>query len=132
MLTTIATLIHVPSVTRNFVAVPIAWIVVGLNVLAIANIPRAVYKDQPGYAFISSGCTIAALTFLFGTALFPNLVVSSTDPHFNLTIYNACSSQKTLGIMRNIAFMGLPFVLSYTVAIYWVFRGKVKIGQFSY
>ena len=34
--------------------------------------------------------------------------------------------------MRNIAFMGLPFVLAYTAAIFWVFRGKVKLGKFSY
>jgi cytochrome d ubiquinol oxidase subunit II len=31
-----------------------------------------------------------------------------------------------------IAFIGLPFVLSYTITIYWVFRGKVRVGRFSY
>jgi cytochrome bd-type quinol oxidase subunit 2 len=72
------------------------------------------------------------LTFLFGAALFPNLIVSSTDPAYSLTIYNAASSLKTLGIMRNIAFAGMPFVLTYTVIIYWVFRGKVDLGKFSY
>jgi cytochrome bd-type quinol oxidase subunit 2 len=29
-------------------------------------------------------------------------------------------------------FLGLPFVLSYTVVVYWVFRGKVRLGKFSY
>jgi cytochrome bd ubiquinol oxidase subunit II len=38
----------------------------------------------------------------------------------------------TLGLMRWIAFLGMPFVLTYTVVIYWVFRGKVKMGKFSY
>jgi cytochrome d ubiquinol oxidase subunit II len=33
---------------------------------------------------------------------------------------------------RLIAFIGLPFVLSYTITIYWVFRGKVRVGRFSY
>lgn len=133
MLTTIATLAGVPNALKNFSDFPGVWGLVGLNVLAIANIPRAIYKGMPAYAFLSSACTIAALVFLFGFALFPNLVASSIDPdQFSLTVYSAASSQKTLAIMRTIAFLGLPFVLSYTVAIYWVFRGKVRVGKFSY
>ena len=34
--------------------------------------------------------------------------------------------------MRLIAILGIPFVLAYTAAIYWVFRGKVKSGTRSY
>jgi cytochrome d ubiquinol oxidase subunit II len=130
--TTMATLVQLPSAVKNFREIPWAWIVVVLNVLAIANIPRAIYLGKPFYAFLSSSATIAALTFLFGFSLFPNMIVSSLDPAWNLTIYNAASSQKTLGIMRWIALIGMPFVLSYTIAIYWIFRGKTKIGKFSY
>ena len=54
------------------------------------------------------------------------------DPAWSLTIYSAASSQKTLGIMALIALVGMPFVLTYTVIIYWVFRGKVELGKFSY
>lgn len=129
---TMAALVMLPGAITNFREIPWAWVVVVLNVLAIANIPRAIYLGKPGYAFISSGATIAALTFLFGFALFPNLIVSSLDPAWNLTIYNAASSQKTLGIMRWFAIIGMPFVLSYTVAIYWIFRGKTRLGKFSY
>lgn len=132
ILTTIFTLVAIPSVTRNFIGHPWGWVVVVLNVLAIANIPRAVYRNKPVYAFASSCCTIAALTFLFGVALFPNLIVSSLNPAWNVTIYNAASSEKTLEIMRTIAFLGMPFVLAYTAIIYRIFRGKVTIGKFSY
>jgi cytochrome d ubiquinol oxidase subunit II len=75
---------------------------------------------------------IAAKVFLFGIAIFPNLIVSSIDPAYNLTIYNAASSQKTLQIMLLMAVLGMPFVLAYSASIYWIFRGKVNIGQFSY
>jgi cytochrome d ubiquinol oxidase subunit II len=132
MLTTIVTLVWIPSATANFIKWPLAWVVVLLNVLAIANIPRAIHLNRPGYAFISSTCTFAALTFLFGIAMYPNLLVSSDDPSYNLNIYNAASSQQTLGIMLIIAMMGLPFVLSYTAIIYWIFRGKVRAGKFDY
>ena len=132
MLTTIVTLVRYPAATRNFEQAPWIWIVVLLNVLAIANIPRAIHQNKPLYAFLSSSATIAALIFLFGVALFPNMVVSTLNPAWNLTIYNSAASAKTLGIMRWIAFCGMPFVLAYTVTIYWIFRGKVEIGKFSY
>jgi len=132
MLTSIVTLVWIPSATVNFIKYPWAWVVVLLNILAIANIPRAIHLNRPGYAFISSICTLAALTFLFGIAMYPNLLVSSDDPSYNLNIYNAASSQQTLGIMLVIAMMGLPFVLSYTVIVYWIFRGKVKMGSLDY
>lgn len=132
LFTTLATLVLFPVVTRNFATLPWAWIGVALNVLAIANVPRAIYLGKPVHAFLSSTYAIVALTFLFGLALFPNLIASSLDPAHNLTIYNAASSEKTLRIMRTIAFIGLPFVLTYTAIIYWVFRGKVELGKFSY
>ena len=132
MLTTMYTLVEVPQATQNFRQIPWAWIVVVLNVLAIANIPRAIYLAQPFYAFLSSVATIAAFVFLLGMAIFPNLVPSSIDPAYSIDIYNAASSQKTLGIMATIAAIGMPIVLTYTGIVYWTFRGKVKLGEFSY
>ena len=132
MLTTIATLGMIPRSLHNFAHMPWAWAVVIINVLAVANIPRSVYNNRPAHAFMSSSVAIAALVFLFGVSLFPELVVSNLNPTWSLTIYNASSSEKTLRIMQIIAFAGLPFVLSYTAAIYWIFRGKVSLGKFSY
>ena len=132
MLATIFTLAIIPDAVRNFREHPWAWTVVVLMVLAFANIPRAIFLERPLYAFLSSSLTIIALVFLFSFSLFPNLVVSSISPAFSLTIYNASSSQKTLKIMAIIALIGMPFVLSYTTAIYWAFRGKVRITDHSY
>jgi len=130
--TTIFTLVAMPLATHNFRDHPWVWIVVVLNVLAIANIPRAIHLQRAGYAFASSCATIAALTFLFGVALFPHLIYSSLNPDWSLTVYNAASSHKTLAIMATIAALGMPFVLAYTSVVYWVFRGKVQLGKFSY
>jgi len=132
MLVTVVTLVAVPAATRNFTRLPWAWVVVLLNILAVANIPRAIFKGKPFGAFVSSSCTIAALVFLFGVALFPNLIVSSASSAWSLTIVNAASSEKTLGIMRTIAFLGMPFVAGYTAVVYWVFRGKVQLSTLSY
>ncbi len=111
---------------------PWAWGLVVLNILAIANIPRAISQRRPAYAFVSSSATIAALVCLFGMALFPNLVTSRPNIENSLTIYNAASSPKTLTIMAIIALIGMPFVITYTAIVYWTFRGKVRLEEHSY
>jgi cytochrome d ubiquinol oxidase subunit II len=64
--------------------------------------------------------------------IYPHLIVSTRNPAWSLDIYNAASSETTLRIMAIIAFLGMPFVISYTAVVYWVFRGKVRLGKFSY
>lgn len=129
---TMYTLQAVPGATENFRQAPWLWIVPVLNVLAIANIPRAIHLGRPMYAFLSSCATIAALATLFAAAIFPNFVPSTIDSAYSVSIFNARSSEKTLGIMLIIALIGMPCVLSYTVAIYWTFRGKVTLDRNSY
>jgi cytochrome d ubiquinol oxidase subunit II len=131
-LVTMVTLVQVPHATRNFERFPWAALVVVVNVLAVANVPRALFNGRYGQAFASSSVTIAAGVFLLGMASFPNLVTASNDPALSLTLYNAASSEKTLGIGLLIAGVGMPFVLAYTGVVYWTFRGKVRLGEGSY
>jgi cytochrome d ubiquinol oxidase subunit II len=127
-----ATLIYYPMMSKHFIDYPIFFIVAILNMLAIANIPREIHHNREFRAFLSSSASIVSLMALFAIGIFPNMVLSNPNPEFSLTIYNAASSQKTLGIMLIIAIIGLPFVLAYTIGIYWVFRGKVKLDSSSY
>jgi len=132
VLVTMFTLVRAPQATANLEAHPWLWIVPVLNVLAIANIPRAMYLKKPFYAFMSSCATIAALGILFAAAIFPHLVPSTTNPDWGLTVFTARSSEKTLGIMLIVAIIGMPLVLTYTAIIYWVFRGKTRLDVTSY
>ena len=132
LLTTIYTFILVPRATAHFREWPWAFVLVIVNVLAFANIPRAVFADRPRQAFASSCVTIMALVGLFSMALFPNLVTASNDPTHSLTVYTAASSTKTLGIMFVIALIGMPLVLTYTAVVYWTFRRRVELGEHSY
>ena len=115
---TIVTLVSIPHATQNLQDYPVLWGVVVLNVLAIANIPRAIFHDNAGYAFASSCATIAALVLLFGAALFPNLIVSTLDDSYSGTYCNAWSTFKTVGCMRTIALLGTNFVIVYYAIIY--------------
>lgn len=130
--TTMYTLIYYPHMVQHFKDAPILFSVAVLNMLAIANIPREIFHGREFRAFLSSCASIASLLALFAIGLFPNIVLSDPNPANSLTIYNAASSQKTLGIMLTIAILGIPFVLAYTISIYWIFRGKVKIDSMSY
>jgi len=120
-------------VSENPIAISIiAWIIVLLNILAIANIPRTLKKGKELQCFFSSASTIAALVFLFAVGVFPNMITSDLNPDYSLNIYNSASSQATLTTMLIVAVIGLPFVLSYTISIYWIFRGKTKLNKHSY
>jgi len=130
--TTMYTLIYYPHMVQHFKDTPVLFLVAVLNMLAIANIPREIFHGREFRAFLSSCASIASLLALFAIGLFPNIVLSDPNPANSLTIYNASSSQKTLGIMLTIAILGIPFVLAYTISIYWIFRGKVKLDSMSY
>ncbi|GJQ32017.1 MAG: cytochrome D oxidase subunit I [Ignavibacteriaceae bacterium] len=129
---TMATLIYIPHMVQPFRDHPEFFALAILNMLAIANIPREVNRGKEFLAFLSSSAAILSLMALFAVGLFPNFLISSINPEYSLTIYNAASSQKTLGIMLTMAMIGIPFVLAYTISIYWVFRGKVKLDKMSY
>lgn len=130
--TTAWTFVFVPNAFNNLRDHWWLWVVPVLNVLSIVNISRAIALRKPAVAFVSSSATIGAFAFLFMTALFPNLVVSSSNAAHSLTIWNAASSTATLMNMFIIACLGLPFVLAYTAVIYWTFWGKVRLGEHSY
>lgn len=132
VLVTVATWWHVPHATENIATYPILWIVPALNALAVLNIPRAMHLGKPGYAFFTSSMVILALASLFSVAIFPNFMLSTIDPAYSVTLENARSSAGTLKTMLVIAIIGIPCVLSYTVIIYWIFRGKVKLDPHSY
>jgi len=130
--TTMATLLYVPHMADRVRANPWLFSIVLVNMLAIANIPREFHHNRDWLAFLSSCMAMITLMLLFGLNLFPNLVYSLVHPENSLNIYNAASSHKTLGIMLVIACIGVPVVIAYTICIYWIFRGKVKIDRMSY
>lgn len=96
---------------------------VGIVALLLAG--YFIRKNRSGWAFIMTGLTIVvtvATTFLI---LYPNVMVSSLDPAYNLTIYNASSSPYTLQVMTIVALLFVPVVLIYQGWSFWVFRERI-------
>ena len=132
ILTTGLILAFVPHMTTLLFDYPILFVVPALNVLAIANIPREISRGNDFKAFLSSCVAMVLLMGLFGIGMYPDMIYSSPIAENSLTIYNAASSAKTQQIMLIIALIGMPIVIAYTVSIYWIFRGKVKLDAHSY
>jgi cytochrome d ubiquinol oxidase subunit II len=61
-----------------------------------------------------------------------HLVFSTPDHAYDLNIYNSASTEKTLGFMVLVAIVGVPIVLTYTITVYYNFRGKVLLTEESY
>ena len=131
-LTTAATLLWVPHMVTAFSTAPWLYVVPVLNLLAVLNIPRHVHHGRDLHAFLFSCLSVALLMLLFGIGMYPEMVHSEPVRAHSLTIYNASSSHNTLVNMLIIAGVGMPMVLAYTASIYWIFRGKVTLGDNSY
>ena len=91
-----------------------------------------VRREHDFIAFLLSSIMIASLLASAAVGLYPNLLISSLDPRYNLTIFNAASQPNTLTVMLVMAFIGMPFVLLYTIGVYYVFRGRVKLEPGGY
>lgn len=130
---TMVTLIFEPHMINAFRERPFFFIVALINMLAVANIPRMILKGKDAWAFASSCLNIICLLALYAIGTYPNVIRSVDNPdHLSLTIYNGASSPLTLKILFVVAFIGMPLVISYTIVIYYIFRGKVKIDSHSY
>jgi cytochrome d ubiquinol oxidase subunit II len=129
---TMGTLLYVPHMAARVRENPWLFSIALTNMLSIANIPREFHHGRDWRAFLSSCAAMITLMALFALNIFPDLIYSQPNPENSLTIYNAASSPKTLGIMLVIAIIGVPIVIAYTICIYWIFRGKVKMDRMSY
>lgn len=83
-------------------------------------------RGVEGWAFGFGAATIVAAVLTLWFALFPNVMPSTTDPAYSLTIENASSTDYTLTIMSWAALIFLPLVLAYQAWTYWVFRKRVS------
>ena len=83
-------------------------------------------NKRDGWAFIMMGIHLILTQSTFFLILFPRVMISSTNPDFSLTIYNASSSPYTLQVMSIIALIFVPIVLIYQGYTYWVFRKRLK------
>lgn len=76
-------------------------------------------------AWICSALFILGLTFFGVFGMYPGIILSSLDPAYSITVFNAASSPLTLKIMLAVTLCAVPVVLIYQAWVYWTFAHKV-------
>ncbi len=127
----------------------VAWVVNGALVTGLLNSVIAVaatviaalcliaavamqWNGRSGVAFVASCIAILAVTVMVFATMFPNVLISTLNPLWSLTIHNACSSPYTLKIMTIVAVTLVPIVLLYQGWTFWVFRDRVTKRDLHY
>jgi cytochrome d ubiquinol oxidase subunit II len=119
-------------VSDSYLTQPLLVVLPALALLSVIVAWLMVRRHRYFVAFFFSAAMIAGLMLSIAVGMYPNLLVSTLDPQYNLTIYNAASAPNTLTVMLVFALVGMPFVLLYTAGVYYVFRGRVQLGPESY
>jgi len=86
-------------------------------------------QKMEGWAFIMVALNIVLTQITFFSMTFPNVMLSTTNPAYSLTIYNASSSQYTLTVMSIVALIFVPIVLAYQGWTYYMFRKRISIDK---
>ncbi len=84
-----------------------------------------VYSKMFSWAFVLTGLTIVTAVAAIFIGMYPNVMTSTIDPSYSLTVFNASSTTMTLQIMSVVALIFVPIVLAYQAWSYWVFRKRV-------
>ncbi|MGO9802934.1 MAG: cytochrome d ubiquinol oxidase subunit II [Steroidobacteraceae bacterium] len=111
----------------NYRAHALLWLAPAAAVVAAGATRSLLGAGRAGLAFVTSGCTLAATILTAGIALFPFLMPSATHPDQGLTVWDASSSARTLGIMLVAVLVLLPVVLAYTAWVFHVLRGRITL-----
>lgn len=99
---------------------PVVAIVGGIMLLVATSANKA------ALSFMGSSLAIVGTILTAGFALFPFLLPSSLNPVASLTMWDAVSSHKTLGVMFVAACIFVPLILLYTSWGYYKMWGKIN------
>ncbi|NCO83990.1 MAG: cytochrome d ubiquinol oxidase subunit II [Nitrospirae bacterium CG22_combo_CG10-13_8_21_14_all_44_11] len=114
---------------KNYLDNPVWFAIPAAAVLALLGIKIFAVKGAYLKAFYSSCLTILTVTFTGIIGLYPNLIPSSIDKNYSLTIFNSSSSPYTLKIMTVVAVLFVPVVIAYQIWVYRVFRNKITVSE---
>lgn len=105
---------------------PWTWLALAV---AVAGLLTAVVlmwtRRREGWAFFATMAVVAAVVVLLFGSMYPNLLPSTLNPDWSVTIYNGSSTPYTLAIMSWASLTLVPLVIGYQAWTYWVFRRRI-------
>lgn len=109
----------------NYQQYPVLWVVPGIGFLMAILAIIFLKFQRYVLAWVSSALVCASTIGTMGVTLFPFILPSSSNPNVSLMVWDASSSEKTLGIMLIATVIFVPIIVAYTSWVYYVLRGKV-------
>ena len=109
----------------------VSWLCTILAVVAVLIAWISAKGGREGRAFAGLSVFLAFGALAIFTAMYPNVLPSTLDPAYSLTIANASSSEYTLGVMTFVTCLGLPVVFVYQAWTYWVFRKRLHVDHIA-
>jgi len=116
----------------NYLANPSLFVIILITVLGLLGVRIFLMKKSYWKAWFSSALTIIGATFFGVIGLYPNMLPSSIDAAYSITVHNASSSPLTLTIMLVLAVIFVPIVLLYQIWSYTLFKNKVTEQDLAY
>jgi len=110
----------------NFNLHPVLWILPAAALAALLIGTVATSRKHGYFAWWLGLVAWAGVIGSVGAAMFPFMMPSSSEPSHSLTIWNASSSELTLGWMLGFAGVFVPLIIWYTSWCFYVMRGKVS------
>jgi cytochrome d ubiquinol oxidase subunit II len=117
---------HWTALFDNYASRPVLLLIPVVAVAALIVMRAFIKREQWWKAWFASSLTIVGITLFGVVGLFPNLLKSSLNPAYSLTVFNSSSSPLTLKIMLGVALTFVPLVIAYQVWVHFLFKDKVE------
>ncbi|MEU4106975.1 cytochrome d ubiquinol oxidase subunit II [Streptomyces sp. NPDC027717] len=102
----------------------------GVMIVAFAGLLVALFFNQigrEGWAFVFSALTVVSSFAMLFLTLFPEVMPSTLNPAWSLTVANASSASYTLTVMTIVAAIFAPLIIVYQGWTYWVFSKRIAV-----
>jgi len=127
VLALIASSIIRPAIWDNYAVYPWGYALPGAGLVGWLAGFYSHLKHRDALAFGASSLFIAGMAGSTAFGLFPNMLPSSTDPEFGLTVHNSAASTYGLGVGLIWWCIGITLAGGYFIYLFHSFRGKVKL-----
>lgn len=115
----------------NYLSAPVLIVIPVIAVAALLAVGHFARRNESFKAFSASCVTIVMVVFTGVAGLFPNLIPSTLDPLYSLTIFNSSSSVYTLRIMTVVALIFVPIVIAYQIWVYRIFSERLSAEEIA-
>jgi len=128
----IATVSIRPGVLVNYKQHVIGFVVPVIVFGSLAVMMHGMIKRAEKVAFVASALYIVGMLVGAAFALYPVVLPASTDPVYNLTIYNTKAGEHGLAVGFTWWILGMILALGYFFYLFRMFKGKVKLEGEGY